>query len=134
MKVGFDFWGCINQHPEQFREMGRAFIAAGHEVYIVSAYGDRQLEKYQNDEAGYVELIKSFEVPCTDIVPVYFGRNDKDIPELKLERVEGLGITLFFDDRPSTIELLHKHGIAAFLVPKPIKREELPHQAKAQSV
>lgn len=101
--------------------MARAFLDAGRKVYIVSAYGDRQLEKYENDEAGYVELIKSFEVPCTDIIPVYFGRNDKDIPELKLERIEGLGITLFFDDRPSTIELLHAKGIVAFLVPKPIK-------------
>ncbi len=119
MRVGFDFWNCINQHPSVFREMAEAFQLAGHEVYIISAYGDRQLAS--NSENGYVDLIRTYGVPHTEIIPVYFGKDDKSIPELKWKEIKRLGITVFFDDRPSTIEFLHQQGVAAFLVPKPIK-------------
>ena len=76
---------------------------------------------YANTHEGYIETIKGFKVPCTEIILCDFGDDDSLIPEMKLAECKRLMIDMFYDDRPSTIELLHQNSIAAFLVPKPIK-------------
>lgn len=121
MRVGIDFWNVISQHPAYFKELSKSLMWNENDVYIISAVGNRQLKKYANTHEGYIETIKGFKVPCTEIILCDFGDDDSLIPEMKLAECKRLMIDMFYDDRPSTIELLHQNSIAAFLVPKPIK-------------
>jgi hypothetical protein len=120
MKIGFDFWNVITQSPEYIREMANCFINRGHEVFIVSAVGDRSLKKYNCSIEGYKDVISAFDIPNSGIHIVYFEK-DEDIPLLKLNKCKELGIQMFFDDRASTVKILHENGIISFLVQKPNK-------------
>ena len=122
MKVGIDFWNCITQFPDEYREFARSLMYGGAEVYIISAYGNRQLAKYDSDPEKYKASIESYAIPHSGIELVYFGDDDKKIPEMKYEVIMKLGISLMIDDRPSTIQYLHERGICALQMLKPIKK------------
>lgn len=121
MKVGLDFWNCISQFPDHYREMARALMACGNEVHVISAYGDRQLAKYENDVDGYRRLIESYQIPCSALHLVYFDLDDKKIPELKWEIIAKYGIDVMIDDNPRIVAYLHERGVMALQQPKPIK-------------
>jgi len=124
MKIGIDFYNVITQYPKQMRELARSFLVAGNEVYIISAYGDRQLKKYDSSPKKYKEFIESYNVPCSGIKLVYFKDDDSLIPKMKYDVIKRLGIELMIDDRPETIKYLHERGICALQMLKPIKKKD----------
>jgi hypothetical protein len=119
MKIGLDFWNVITQFPDQMKHLAASWFE-GNEVYIISAVGDRAIKKYGSTIEEYKKHIESFGVANVGVEVLYFEKDD-DIAQMKLEACKRLGIELFIDDRPGTVELLHRNGIVALLMPKPIK-------------
>ena len=123
MKIGIDYYNCITQYPDRFRELARALMIGGMEVIILSAVGERQLKKHGDLEA-YENEILSYEIPHTKLIIVHFD-DDKAIPQLKHKAIIENGIEVMIDDRPETIAVLHAAGITALQVPKPLKKKPL---------
>lgn len=110
MKIGFDYGGVLDTHAPM-AEAARAFKAAGHEVYIVSAVriGDNAADRFTKElESVWPELF-------TEVVVIECPNWDSH-PRLKLHAINKRGIDMFFDDREDTNILLRHYGVMAFTV------------------
>jgi hypothetical protein len=117
MKVGLDYWHVISDHPEYFRELVTGLISQGHEVHVVSAVGTRRLGTVEAEVAKLVDGV-------TDVHEVFFD-HPRESPELKLAKIQELGITVFYDDREDVCRLLTKRGILAMRVSRPGKQSDV---------
>ena len=108
MKVGLDYHDTISAHPDAFRQLATALLAAEHEVHIISAVGPNHVKQYTKE-------IKRSKVPATAVHMLVYDRHYQ-APKLKLEKCIDIGINLFIDDRADTCALLAAHGILALKV------------------
>jgi acid phosphatase class B len=108
LKIGLDYWQVISHYTEYFRDFAQKMMAAGHEIYIVTAVGkERSKDVFRHiDETG---------VPHTDKIAVIF-KDPKESPELKLQACLDLGISVFYDDRDDVCRLLNQNDIIAMRV------------------
>jgi hypothetical protein len=97
MKVGLDYWH-VSHHPEYFRELITGLVSHGHEVYVVSAVGEKRKGTVQAEVGNLVAGV-------TAVHEVVF-KHPRQSPEFKLAKCLKLGITLFYDDREDVCRLL----------------------------
>lgn len=107
-KIGFDYWQVISHYPEVFAELSELYLAARHEVHVISAVGRKRLNTVRAEVANKGVL-------CTQVHEVLF-EHPRESPELKLAKCQALGITQFYDDRQDVCRLLNANGIVAFQV------------------
>lgn len=128
MKIGFDYWNVISHYPEQIGLLACSLHQFATlpgdepiELHVISAIGKGRIGTIEGEvfeallDGGYES-----DVIFTGIHEVVTG-NGKKSPELKLEKCQELGITMFFDDRQDVCDLLNANGILAFKVPRKIK-------------
>lgn len=110
MNIGFDYYHTLT---DDHRMIEMVKLLGYHNLYLISAYGDRQMEKgnYLDTLKGFLEengITKYF----NEIVPIYFEYPEQ-IAELKLEACQDWNIDMFFDDRLDVCEKLRANGILA---------------------
>lgn len=112
MKTGFDYWNVCSHHPEIFRELAAALLAAGSEVHVISAVG--------RNRAGTVAgEIRHLGIPVTAVHEVVFS-HPRESPRLKTAKCLELGITVFYDDRDDVCQVMTATGkILALRVTRP---------------
>lgn len=106
--IGLDYWQVISHYGEYFKEFAQQMLKAGHEIHILTAVGHTR-------KATVMKEIDASGVPFTAKHMVIFD-DPKQSPELKLEKCQELGITVFYDDRDDVCRLLNKNGIVAMRV------------------
>ncbi|MBM4365530.1 MAG: hypothetical protein FJ102_04900 [Deltaproteobacteria bacterium] len=108
MHVGIDIDGTITRHPAFFAFLAGSLRAAGHRVTIVT---------YRHDRASAAEDLAAMGVAYDALVSW-----DPDIvPIPNFDRWKGdvcahLGIELFFEDRPETINHLPAGTVGLLVV------------------
>ena len=112
MKIGFDYWQCISHYPDEFRILEDALVMNKNEVVVISAVGSRKVGTVL---ANVLEAIP--DIDDCDVHEVVF-KHPRESPQLKLAKCQELGVQMFFDDRKDVCDLLNKHGILAFQVPR----------------
>ncbi|MCW2528017.1 MAG: hypothetical protein JWM76_2877 [Pseudonocardiales bacterium] len=117
MKVGLDYWHVVSHHPGYFRELIAGLVAGGHEVYVVSAVGEKRKGTVEAEVAKLVHGL-------TAVHEVVF-KHSSESPELKLAKCLELGITVFYDDREDVCRLLTDHGILAMRVSRQDKLSDI---------
>lgn len=104
MIVGFDYGNTLTL--PKVREM--AGRLAHHDIYAVSAVKP-------NNAAFTRAKIEALDIPFAGIEVLAFD-DWLDVPKLKLEACQRLGIELFIDDRLDTCVYLKMNGIIALYV------------------
>jgi acid phosphatase class B len=117
MRVGLDYWHVVSHYPEYFRELVAGLVHQGHEVHVVSAVGSKR--------AGTVEAEVTARVDGVTAVHEVVFDHPRESPELKLAKIQELGITVFYDDRDDVCRLLTDHGILAMRVSRTDKRSDV---------
>jgi hypothetical protein len=112
MKYGLDYWNVCSRHPDAFRELAAALLAAGNEVHVISAIGAGR--------AGTVAgEIARLAISVTAVHEVIFT-HPRESPELKTARCLELGISVFCDDRDDVCRAMTATGkILALRVTRP---------------
>jgi hypothetical protein len=112
MKTGLDFWNVCSHHPDAFRELAAALLAAGNEVHVISAVGASRAGTVATD-------IARLAIPVTAVHEVIFT-HPRESPELKTVRCLELGISVFYDDRDDVCRAMTATGkILALRVTRP---------------
>jgi len=75
MKTGLDYWNVCSHHPDYFRELAAALLAAGHEVHVISAIG-------RNRSGTIAAEVAALGIPVTAVHEVTF-RHPRESPALK---------------------------------------------------
>jgi hypothetical protein len=112
MKYGFDYWNVCSHHPDVFRELAAALLAAGNEVHVISAVGKNRTGTVASD-------IRRLRIPVTAVHEVVFT-HPRESPALKTAKCLALGIGVFFDDRDDVCRAMTATGkILALRVTRP---------------
>lgn len=115
MKIGLDYWNVCSTHPDYFRWLARAALAAGDEVHVISAIGRNRM----GTVAGEIEQLG---IPVTAVHEVVFD-HPRESPWRKVSKVLELGITVYYDDRDDVCEAMTASGILAMRVTRPFRRQ-----------
>ena len=114
MKTGLDYWNVCSHHPDYFRELAAALLAAGHEVHVISAIG-------RNRSGTIAAEVAALGIPVTAVHEVTF-RHPRESPALKTAECLRLGITVFYDDRDDVCREMTATGkILALRVTRPAR-------------
>lgn len=109
MRIGLDYWQVISHWP-YFGELAAALRAAGHEVHVISAVG-------QKSQGTVAPGLAAAGIGCDGVHEVLFT-HPRQSPELKLAKCRELGIEVYYDDRADVCALLNANGIMAVQVPR----------------
>jgi hypothetical protein len=110
MRVGFDWGGVLDTYGDEFGQLLTALKATGHELYVVSACGEGELElRKQQVNNAFPDLFTQ------DHLITFAAPTDQQ-PQAKLNFVKEYGIDWFFDDRSDICGLLRENGCLAFVV------------------
>jgi len=107
MKIGLDLYDTITRDPKFFKKFAEFVLAAGGQIWIVSAIGP-----FNNKQAHHD--IRHSRVPYTGIELVVFTELHM-VPSLKMAVFERLGLDMIIDDRADTCASAWVHGIAGFI-------------------
>jgi hypothetical protein len=116
MIVGFDYFKTLTTHHKEFRPVARAILDAGGKVYVISALSDQaNREQY---EKSLEKFLKDTNFPYSDFFVVVFpkGKEEDNIPYLKLEKCQDLGVEIYIDDREDVVELMAQNGIVGLKI------------------
>jgi hypothetical protein len=112
MRTGLDYWNVISHHPDVFRELAAALLAAGHEVHVISAIGKSRAGTVAGD-------IRRLRIPVTAVHEVVFD-HPRESPALKTAKCLELGIGTHYDDRDDVCRAMTATGkILALRVTRP---------------
>lgn len=115
MKIGIDYWQVLSHYPEYFVSLiVQAMSRGSNEVHIVSAIGKGRIGTIQAEVDAVMEA-QGWPAHKPYVHEVVFN-DPKESPQLKLEKCQELGLTVFYDDRDDVCRLLTKHGILAMRV------------------
>lgn len=121
MKIAFDYGGVLQTH-DWLREMAKALLKAGHEVYCITAIPH---EKYgiETHDQRY-KAVTDLDIPFTSIVITYHDMvkaengvvtvTDEQAWEAGREKVKAmkqLGATILVDDLPQIILAVREAGL-----------------------
>lgn len=106
--IGIDYNNTITKDEKLFKRLAGALLAAGYPVYIITA-----MKRPASQER--LKQLRKTKVPHTAIEIVYF-KDFTEIPRLKLQACQRLGVKLLFDDMPEVTELVSQHKILTCLV------------------
>jgi hypothetical protein len=131
MKLGIDFHGVVDAHPEIYGPLTQALVEAGHEVHLITG----RLESEVTPDLKELGLVWTHYFSITQYhldlgeVEVWFDDNNEPWMEsetwdrTKAEYCEKEGIDLMIDDSPAYASYFI--GRTVFLLQKNPKRQEL---------
>lgn len=102
MKIGIDFYGTIDDAPNQFKRLIQDANDNGDEVSIISAIKYDNTDRLRGDARRFLGVAR--------LVPVYTNTYAEQ-PMAKLRTCSVMGIDLMIDNRPDTCQLLKQNGI-----------------------
>lgn len=102
MKIGIDFYGTIDDAPNQFKRLIQEMNANGDEVSIISAIKYDNTDRLRGDARRFLGVAR--------LVPVYTNTYMEQ-PMAKLRTCSVMGIDLMIDNRADTCALLKQNGI-----------------------
>lgn len=117
MKIGFDYWHVISDHPDYFRELATALLVGGHEVHVISAIG--------KGRAGTIaQEVADLSIVTTAVHECIF-RHPRESPAVKTAKALELGLDVFYDDRADVCQAMTATGkILAMQVTRPGRRTD----------
>ena len=108
MHIGIDIDGTITRHPAFFAFLARTLRESGHRVTIVT---------YRHDPLGAAADLAAMGVPYDALVHWDSGATDPvDFDRWKGDVCARLGIELFFEDRPETVNHLPPGTVGLLVV------------------
>ena len=102
MKIGIDFYGTIDDAPNQFKRLMQDMAAQGDDVSIISAIKYENTDRLRGDARRFLGIAR--------LVPV-FANTYMEQPMAKLRTCSVMGIDLMIDNRADTCALLKQNGI-----------------------
>ena len=111
LKISFDFDCTLSEHHIQL--IAHSMIAAGHEVWIVTARCDDRIHDNEITEERSInrdlfKIAKKLNIPNERIMMTEGS--------FKWKTLEKLNIDLHFDDVPEEVELIIRNGRKAILI------------------
>lgn len=100
MKYGFDMHGVLSHH-RWARDMARALLRDGHEVYVITAV---------DNEANSRAWVDSLEIPFTEVCCVHATGHD-DAGHKKAAIMKEKGISILLDDVPDVVAAVRHDGL-----------------------
>lgn len=116
MIIGLDYFKTLTVHHKTLRPLASLIKAEGGMVYIISALSD--MANRDQYEKALEKFLKDTNFPYTNFHVVVFhkGKEAEEIPMLKLEKAQELGVQLYIDDRADVAELMAQFGIMGLQV------------------
>jgi NAD(P)-dependent dehydrogenase (short-subunit alcohol dehydrogenase family) len=108
MHIGFDIDGTITRHPAFFAFLARSLRSAGHRVTIIT---------YRHDRASAAADLAAMEVSYDALVAYDPERTPPpDFDRWKGDICAELGVEVFFEDRPETLNHLPPSTVGLLVV------------------
>lgn len=125
MKYAFDMQGTLvsgdlKEPNTPIIELARALVAAGHEVYIVSAANEAARR-----DTSHVNVLRDlcarFAISNHGIFPAYFQHDPEEgrtarVGAAKTEVMRSIGADILFDDIPEIVEIVRAFDLIAIQV------------------
>lgn len=115
MKIAVDLDNCIDAAPKQFQSMLSAFMAAGHDVTILTGCAnDPMTPDDWTEKANYLNSIGCG--TCWDDMVILSHANG-DLPNLKAKWCDDNSVDLLIDNSKDNARAATSAGIPLVLVP-----------------
>jgi hypothetical protein len=110
MKIAFDYGGVLAQH-EWIRDMAKALLKDGHEVYCITAAPNSIKETGQREKE-----VAAFNIPFTKVFVTYHPDHVTHQVAYEVGHDKALvmkqnNIEILIDDLPPIIQAVRQHGL-----------------------